>query len=107
MLNRGERRRRNKVIYNRRAKLYFRMHCDLIVCTPEEKPIHERNYTMNHKYWKRAENYRELQRKSPSMHLYKNTGTIWDHGYWSKYERRKMNKQSRAFAKLELKKESF
>lgn len=38
------------------------------------------------------------------MHLYKNTGTIFDKGYWSKYERKRLNKQSRMNAKLDIKK---
>ena len=37
------------------------------------------------------------------MHLYKNTGTIWDHGYWNKYDRHRLNKQSRRNAKLDIK----
>ena len=36
------------------------------------------------------------------MHLYKNTGTIFDKGQWSKYERKRLNKQSRMNAKLDL-----
>jgi hypothetical protein len=37
------------------------------------------------------------------MHLYKNTGTIWSNGYWTKYERHRLNKQSRRNAKLDIK----
>ena len=102
MLNRAERRRRNKVIYNRRAKLFMRLGWDHVPCDKEEIPEHRLPYKINRRFWRRAETYKELQEKSPIMHLYKNTKTIWDHGYWDKYDRHRLNKQSRRNAKLDL-----
>lgn len=101
-MNRAERRFRNKTIYDRRAKLFLRLGWNIVPCDPDEMPIHEGRYRINHRYWRRAENYQELQEKSPSMHLYKNTGTIWDHGYWNKYDRHRLNKQSRVNARHDL-----
>ena len=36
------------------------------------------------------------------MYLYKNTRTLWHHGYWTKFDRKIMNKQSRINVKLDL-----
>lgn len=43
-----------------------------------------------------------ISRKRSSLHLYKNTRTLWHHGYWTKFDRKIMNKQSRRNAKLDL-----
>lgn len=102
-MNRAERRRRKQVIWNRRVKLYYQMwHRPTVPCDPEELPVHNYRCKINHRYWRPAENWKEYQKLDPSMHLYKNTGTIWEHGYWTKYERRRLNKQSRMNAKLDL-----
>ena len=107
MLNRGERRRRNKVIYNRRAKLFFRLGSNLIPCSIEETPINEKKYSMRKKHWRRAENYKELQDKSTTMHLFKNTGTIYNRCFLNKYEKRQLHKQSRFNSKLMLLQDNF
>jgi len=101
-MNRAERRRRKQVIWDRRAKLYYRISWANIPCEEQECPPHNYKIKCNHRWWKPAENWKEYQQKNPSMHLYKNTGTIWDHRYWTKYERRRLNKQSRMNAKLDL-----
>jgi hypothetical protein len=97
-MNRAERRRRNKIVYDRRVKLYYHIwRSALVPCDKEETPVHNKYYCS-----KKAESWKEFQEKNKSMHLYKNTGTIWDHGYWSKYERHRLNKQSRMNAKKDL-----
>lgn len=101
-MNRAERRRRNKVIWNRRAKLYYQISWANIPCEENELPDHKIKGKINKKYWRPAESWKEFQEKNPSMHLYKNTGTIWNHGYWTKYERHRLNKQSRRNAKLDI-----
>jgi hypothetical protein len=103
MITRAERRRRNQVIWDRRAKLYYQISWANVPCEEDECPAHNYRIKCNHRYWRPAENWKEYQRKNPSMLLYKNTGTIWDHGYWCKYDRRRLNKQSRMNAKLDLK----
>ena len=102
MRTRAERRFRNRTIYNRRAKLFFRTYLNTVPCTEEELPEFNYRCKITHRFWRPAETWKELQEKNPSMHLYKNTGTIWDHGYWSKYDRQRLNKQSRSNAKLDL-----
>ena len=51
MLNRAERRRRNKVIYNRRAKLFMRLGWDQVPCDKEEIPEHRSHYKINHRFY--------------------------------------------------------
>lgn len=102
MITRAERRRRNKVIWDRRAKVFYRTWYTGVPCDSEELPEHNYRCKVNHRYWKPAESWKEFQEKNPSMHLYKNTGTIWDRGYWSKYERHRLNKQSRRNAKIDI-----
>lgn len=102
-MNRAERRRRNKVIWDRRVKMYYQMwHTPTVPCDPEEQPVHNYRRKINHRYWRPAENWKEYQALDPSMHLYKNTGTIWSHGYWNKFDRHRLNKQSRINAKLDI-----
>ena len=103
MITRAERRRRNKIIWNRRAKLFYRICWANIPCEYDESPVNDNKIKINHHYWKPAENWKEYQKKNPTMRLYKNTGTIYDHGYWSKYERHRLHKQSRYNAKLDIK----
>ena len=103
MITRAERRRRNQVIWDRRTKLYYQICWANVPCEEDECPAHNYRIKCNHRYWRPAENWKEYQKKNPSMLLYKNTGTIWDHGYWCKYDRRRLNKQSRMNAKLDLK----
>lgn len=103
-MNRAERRFRKQKVYDRRAKLFLRLWLNDIPCTAEEVPVHLQNrYRLNKRYWRPAETYQELQKYSETMHLYKNTGTIWDHGYWAKYDRHRLNKQSRVNARNDLK----
>lgn len=100
-MNRGERRRRNKVIYDRRSKLFYQIwHHPYIPCNEDE--IDEYPYFSIYKNKRKAKTWKEFQEKDPSMHLYKNTRTIWHHGYWTKFDRKIMNKQSRKNAKLDL-----
>ena len=102
-MNRAERRRRNKVIWDRRVKMYYQMwHTPTVPCDPEEQPVHNYRRKINHRYWRPAENWKEYQALDPSMHLYKNTGTIWSHGYWNKFDRHRLNKQSRINARKDL-----
>lgn len=103
MRTRAERRRCKQVIWDRRAKLYYQIYWANIPCEENGCPIHNYRIKRNHRWWRPAENWKEYQKKNPSMLLYKNTGTIWDHNYWSKYERHRLNKQSRMNAKLDLK----
>lgn len=101
-MNRAERRRRKQVVWDRRVKLYYQIGWANIPCEEQDCPSHNYRIKCNHRYWRPAESWKEYQRKNPSMHLYKNTGTIFDHGYWTKYERHRLNKQSRMNAKLDL-----
>jgi hypothetical protein len=103
MITRAERRRRKQVIWDRRVKRFYRIWNGTVPCTPEELPVHNYRCKINHRYWRPAENWKEYQALDPSMHLYKNTGTIWSNGYWTKYERHRLNKQSRRNAKLDIK----
>ena len=102
-MNRGERRRRNKIIWNRRAKLFYQLWGHPTVpCSIDELPDHAHRVQINKRYWRNAENWKEFQAKDPSMQLYKNTGTIWEHCYWNKLDRKRMNRRSRYNAKLDL-----
>lgn len=101
-MDRAERRRRKQVVWDRRVKLYYQIGWTDIPCEEQDCPPHNHRINSKHHYWRPAESWKEYQRKNPSMHLYKNTGTIWDHGYWTKYERHRLNKQSRMNAKLDL-----
>lgn len=103
MITRAERRRRNKVIWNRRAKLYYQICWANIPCNIEDTLVNNAGIKINHRYWKPAENWKEYQHKNPTMYLYKNTGTVYDRSYWSKYERHRLHKQSRRNAKLDIK----
>lgn len=103
MITRAERRRRNKVIWNRRAKLYYQISWANIPCNIEDTLVNNTGININHHYWRPAENWKEFQHKNPTMYLYKNTGTVYDRSYWSKYERRRLHKQSRRNAKLDIK----
>lgn len=102
MITRAERRRRNQVIWDRRAKLYYQISWANVPCEEDECPAHNYRIKCNHRYWRPAENWKEYQALDPSMHLYKNTGTIWDRGYWNKFDRHRLNKQSRRNAKLDI-----
>lgn len=103
MITRAERRHRNKTIYDRRAKLFYKTLSAIIPCDEDEVPAHNQHrYRTNYRFWKKAESWKEFQERSQSIHLYKNTGTIWDHGYWTKYQRHRLNKQSRINAKKDL-----
>ena len=103
MMDRAERRRRNRVIWDRRVKMYYQMCNPLVPCTSEELPEYNYRRKINHRYWRPAESWKEYQRLDPSVHLYKNTGTIWSRGYWSKFDRHRLNKQSRINARKDLK----
>lgn len=102
MITRAERRRRKQVIWNRRAKLFYRTWFAKVPCEPEEALDHDKRIRFDNHFWKPAESWKEYQQKNPSMYLYKNTGTIWDHGYWNKYARHRLNKQSRRNAKIDI-----
>ena len=102
-MNRAERRRRKQVIWDRRVKRFYQMwKRPTVPCTEEELPEFNYRGKINHRYWRPAKNWKEYQKLNPSMHLYKNTGTIWDHGYWTKYERHQLNKKQRKEGKQEL-----
>lgn len=103
MIDRAERRRRNKAIWDRRVKMYYQMLCNPTVpCDPEELPVHNYRCKMNHRCWRPTENWQEYQKLNPSMRLYKNTGTIWSRSYWNKFNRHRLNKQSRINARRDL-----
>lgn len=74
----------------------------MIPCSEDELLEHNYRYKINHHFVRPAESWKEYQEKSPTIHLYKNTRTICDHSYWTKYERKRLNKQSRRNAKLDL-----
>lgn len=102
-MNRGERRRRNKIIYNRRAKLFFKTLFSMIPCNLEDIPIHELSRVkINHRFWREAETWKELQKFNPTIHLFKNTRTIWNRGLWSKYDKHIKNKKIRREGKNEI-----
>lgn len=104
-MTRAERRFKNQIIYDRRAKLFFRTHLTDVECDVNDMPIHYRNrYHYCRKFPKRpAETWKDLQENSRSMHLYKNTRTIWRHNYWDKWEMKLMNKRSRLESRLKIK----
>ena len=107
MLNRAERRRRNKVIYNRRVKLFYQLGWGRNIKVSEDEAFpNDKRYagtqTAGDTHWHKAESWKEAKERSNSLHLYKNTGTIWSRGYWNKYDRHRLNKQSRRNAKLDL-----
>ena len=88
------------IIYNRRAKLFYQvLKHPYIICEDNEIP----DLVFSGKRLRKSKSWREYQTKDHSIHLYKNTGTIWDNGYWTKYERHRLNKQSRLNAKIDLK----
>ena len=104
-MTRAERRWRDKIIYNRRAKLFYQTWLTTVPCDEDELRVQDNNIRINHHFRRPAESWKELQDKNETMHLYKNTRTIWDHNYWTKYERKRLNKQSRMNAKLDIKKD--
>lgn len=59
-------------------------------------------YFSIYKNKRKAKSWKEFQQKDSSIHLYKNTRTIWHFGYWTKFDRKIMNKRSRKNAKLDL-----
>ena len=104
MINRAERRYRKQVIWDRREKRFYQMYNNPTVpCEKEELPVHNYRCKTNHRCWRPATTWKEYQTLDPSMRLYRNTGTIWDHGYWNKYDRHRLNKQSRINARHDLK----
>lgn len=106
MITRAERRHRNRRVYDRRAKLFFHLwNNDYAIICGKEDALPQSKFRGNGKYYRPAHNYKDLQKNSKSIQLYKNTGTIWDHGYWNKYERHRLNKQSRINARLDLRNE--
>jgi len=100
-MNRAERRWRNKRAYNRKTKEIYYSWMNDIPCPKEEAPV-QTKWRRNNQYWRKAENWKEFQDKNPSIKLYKNTRTKWDHGYWNKFSRHLLNKQSRMNAKLDI-----
>ena len=97
-MNRAERRRRNKVIYDRRSKLFYQVWHHPY----NEDEMNEYPYFSIYKNKRKSKSWKEFQEKDPSIHLYKNTRTILHFGYWTKYDRKIMNKRSRKNAKLDL-----
>lgn len=57
------------------------------------------------KIYREAENIQDLERNSPTLWIYKNTRTPWHESYWTKYERKRVNKSSRMHVKEDLKKD--
>lgn len=102
-MTRAERRWRDKIIYDRRAKLFYQTWLTTVPCDEDELRVQDKNRRINRRFSRPAESWKELQDKNETMHLYKNTGTIYDKGYWTKYERKRLNKQSRMNAKQDLK----
>lgn len=103
MITRDERRRRNEVHYDRKVKnLYYTCSRSIQVEKDETNP--NDRCASSGKYWHKADSWIDFKNRSNWVYLYKNTGTIYDHGYWSKYERRRLNKQSRINARLDIKK---
>ena len=75
-----------------------------VECSKDEMNDYEYYSNIRGLYRKRASSWKKFQEKAPSIHLYKNTRTIWHHGYWTKYDRKIMNKRSRYNVKIDLKK---
>lgn len=63
-MNRGERRRRNKVIYDRRSKLFYQVwHHPYIPCNEDE--IDEWRHSSIYKNKRKAKTWKEFQEKDP------------------------------------------
>ena len=106
-MTRAERRRRTINKYNKRVKLFTQLGWGRNIKVSEDEAYpSDRCYagtqSVKDTHWHRAESWKEAKEKSNWLYLYKNTGTIYGRGYWSKYERRRLNKQSRMNAKLDL-----
>ena len=106
-MNRAERRRRTINKYNSRVKLYCQLGWGQKIKVSEDEAYpSDRRYagtqTSGDTHWHRAESWKEAKERSTWLHLYKNTGTIWSRGYWNKFDRHRLNKQSRRNAKIDL-----
>ena len=106
-MDRAERRRRTINKYNSRAKLFYQIDNGIVIkVSADEAYPHDRCFagtkTTGDTHWHKAESWVDAKNRSNWIHLYKNTGTIYDRSYWTKYERRRLNKQSRRNAKLDI-----
>ena len=103
-MNRALRRKLKLKYWYKKIKTFYRLGDKRIWCDNEnELPDHEKKYyRINGHYWRDAESWKELIRKSNWAYMYKNTRTVYDRSYWTKYERRQLNKQSRQEAKKEM-----
>ena len=107
-MNRAERRRRTINKYNSKVKLFYQINNGIVIkVSADEAYPHDKKFagtqTIGDTHWHKAESWKEAKERSNWLHLYKNTSTLWDRGYWNKYDRHRLNKQSRRNAKLDLK----
>ncbi len=107
-MNRAERRRRTINKYNSRVKLFYQIGWGRNIKVSEDEAYpNDKRYagtqSIGDTHWHKAESWKEAKEKSNWLYLYKNTRTLWDHGYWNKYDRHRLNKQSRRNAKLDIK----
>lgn len=108
MITRAERRRRTINKYNSRVKLFYQIGWGRYIKVSESEAYpNDRRYagtqSISDTHWHNAESWKEAKERSNSLHLYKNTCTICSRGYWNKYDRHRLNKQSRMNAKLDIK----
>lgn len=103
-MNRALRRKLKVKYWNKRIKTFYRLGDKRVWCDNEnELPPHEKKWCrINGHYWRDAESWKDLKKNSNWAYMYKNTRTVYDRSYWSKYERRLMNKQQRQEAKKEI-----
>ena len=103
-MNRALRRKLKLKYWYKRIKIFYRLGDKRIPCDNEnELPAHEKkHYLINTHHWKDTESWKDLKINSIWAYKYKNTGTIYSRSYWSKYERRLLNKKQRQEAKQEI-----
>ena len=93
-MNRAERRFRTQKKFDRKARILVKTWLTKVPCDIDEVPDHDK-YRLRNCPTRDAIDYKDLEKNSPSMKLYKNTRTILDKSYWDKWEKRKFIKQSR------------
>ena len=106
-MNRAERRRRTINKYNAKVKLLYQLGFGKKIKVSEDEAYpNDKRYagtqSMGDEYWHSAESWKEAKKRSNWLYLYKNTRAVWERGYWNKYDRHRLNKQSRRNAKLDI-----
>lgn len=103
-MNRALRRKLKLKYWYKRIKTFYRLGNKRIPCdNAEELPDHEKeHYKINRHHWKDAESWKDLKQNSTWAYMYKNTRTVYNRSYWTKYERKLLNKKKRQEAKKEI-----